>query len=216
MTIYERRYSMKQAEMIYLKDTVKSSNIFAGKYTYYVKEKANEDFEEDCVLYNKEDRAKLIFGSFTSIANGVRIIMPAANHSMNSISTYPFMAIKKDWYERASMRAEDMPVKGDTVIGNDVWIGRGATIMPGVKIGNGAVIGSMAVVAKDVPDYAIVAGNPARLIRYRFDQETIDFLNDLEWWDFSDEQIDEAIPFLTNLDLEESKAGLLKIKNRAK
>lgn len=114
------------------------------------------------------------------------------------------------------MRAEDMPVKGDTVIGNDVWIGRGATIMPGVKIGNGAVIGSMAVVAKDVPDYAIVAGNPARIIRYRFDQETIDFLNDLEWWDFSDEQIDEAIPFLTNLDLEESKAGLLKIKNRAK
>lgn len=110
------------------------------------------------------------------------------------------------------MTAADMPQKGDVIIGHDVWIGRDATILPGVAMRNGAVIGAKSVVTKDVPPYAIVGGNPAKIISYRFDKETISFLQDLEWGHFTEEQIDQAIPSLTSLDLEASKQALLPIK----
>lgn len=204
---------MTKSQNFYLKGTLRSKNISVGKYTYFAKEKLNEDFEEDYVLYNREGRSNLIIGNFTSIANGVEFIMPSANHAMESFSTFPFMTVNKKWFKKTSMTVEDMPQKGDTIVGHDVWIGRNATILPGVTIGNGAVIGSNAVVSKDVPDYAIVAGNPARIIRYRFSTEMITFLNELEWWHFSDAQLDQAVPYLTNLNLEKSKQALLNIKN---
>ncbi|MBM7642981.1 CatB-related O-acetyltransferase [Streptococcus loxodontisalivarius] len=203
---------MTANEMIFLKEQVKADNITVGAYTYYAKEREGENFEEDNVLYNIPGHGDLTIGNFCSLANGVQFIMSAANHSIASVSSYPFMLVKEKWRQNMGMTAADMPDKGDTIVGHDVWIGRDATIMPGVKIGNGAVIGSKAVVAKDIPDYAIAVGNPARVIKYRFDEETIAFLQDLEWWNFSEEELDEAMPYLTSVDLPASKQALAEIK----
>lgn len=201
-------------KMLLLKDHVTASNIKVGEYTYYGTDGQKDViFERDNVLYNFPGHGELIIGKFTSIANGVEFIMGAANHPISSFSTYIFGEYSTDWLQKQGMTKKDMPDKGDTVIGNDVWIGRKATIMPGVKIGDGAIIGAQAVVTKDVPAYAIVGGNPAKLIRYRFDETTIAFLKDLKWWDFSPKQLEQAIPYLSTLDLSTAKQKLLAIKN---
>ncbi len=206
--------SEKMKDMIYIKNTVKSPNIHIGDFTYYNNQgEENSDFEKDNVLYNVSGHGDLYIGKFTSIAYGVEIIMNAANHSTKSFSSYPFNLISENWASRLGMTKEDMPQKGDTIIGNDVWIGRKACIMPGIKIGNGAIIGSYSVVTKDVPPYAIVGGNPAKIIRFRFDEETIEFLENLKWWDFSPELVVEAIPYLTSIDIEKSKEELKKLKS---
>lgn len=203
-------------EMIYLKDTIHAQNVTVGDYTYYAKDREEEDFERDNILYNVSGHGRLEIGKFCSLANGIEIIMGAANHSIRSFSSYPFNLVKPEWRNHLGMTREDMPNKGDTVIGNDVWIGQKATIMPGVTIGNGAVIGSKAVVAKNIPPYAIAVGNPARVIKYRFDEETIAFLEKLKWWNFSEEQLNSAIPYLTSVHLEEAKEELMKIKQEMK
>lgn len=204
----------KDGKMIYLSEEKPVDGIHIGKYSYYGAE-GEEDFFEDNVLYHRPGHGELTIGNFCSIANGVQFIMGAANHSMQSFSSYPFIVVKEKWRKKMGMTAADMPQKGDTTVGHDVWIGRDATILPGVTVGNGAVIGAKSVVAKDVPPYAIVAGNPAKVIKYRFDEETIAFLQELEWWHFSEEQIDEAIPYLTSLDLEASKHALFQIKTKS-
>lgn len=203
----------ERRQMLYLKNAVQAKNIHIGEFTYYALERENEDFQRDNILYHFEGRGKLSIGKFCSIANGVEIIMGAANHSIASISSYPFNLISDKWSQKLGMTAADMPDKYSTMIGNDVWIGREATIMPGVTIGDGAVIGSQAVVAKDVPAYAIVVGNPAHIIRYRFDEETIAFLEDLKWWDFSPEQLDKAIPYLTSVHIKDCREALRQIKD---
>ncbi|MHB9781232.1 CatB-related O-acetyltransferase [Streptococcus sp. 10F2] len=203
-------------KMIFLKDVIEADNIEVGSYTYYAQECEEDDFERDHVLYNRKGHGKLKIGKFCSIANGVEIIMGAANHSMASISTYPFNIVKEKWAKNFGMTSEDMPDKGDTIIGHDVWIGQKATIMPGVRIGNGAVIGSKAVVAKDIPPYAIAVGNPVKVISYRFDENTIQFLETLKWWDLEEEMLDQAIPYLTSVHLEESKEALKKLIDQSK
>ncbi len=144
---------------------------------------------------------KLIIGKFCQIATGVRFIMNGGNHAINGISTFPFKICGGAW--------KDAPLegnyKGDTVIGNDVWIGNSVTIMPGVKIGDGAIIGTNSVVTKDVPDYTIVGGNPAKEIRKRFDDETIEFLVNLRWWDWPIEKITEHVNILATGDIEALK-----------
>lgn len=199
-------------KMIFLKDQIKAENVNIGAYTYYAQDREGEDFERDNILYNVGHHGRLIIGNFCSIANGVEIIMGAANHSIKSISSFPFNMVKEDWRLRLGMTRDDMPDKGDIRIGHDVWIGQKATIMPGVSIGNGAVIGSKAVVAKDIPPYAIAVGNPARVVKYRFDEETIAFLQELEWWYFSETVLDEAIPYLTTVHLDEAKEALSRLK----
>ncbi len=128
---------------------------------------------------------KLIIGKFCQIATGVRFIMNGGNHAVHGFSTFPFAAFGNEW--------RDVPLesqsKGDTVIGNDVWIGNSATIMPGVKIGDGAIIATNAVVTKNVDPFTIVGGNPAALIRKRFDDETIERLLKMKWWDWDIEKI---------------------------
>ena len=126
--------------------------------------------------------------------------MNGANHQMNAVSTFPFYTL--EGWEMNPPAPSDLPLKGDTVIGNDVWIGQNATIMPGVHIGDGAIIGANATVASDVQPYSIVAGNPARLIRKRFDDELIDLLEKFAWWNKSIEEINALIPILTSSDLE--------------
>lgn len=198
--------------MRYIKNTVKAKNIHIGEFTYYdTQGQVTADFERDNILYNVPGHGDLYIGKFCSIAYGVEIIMGAANHSMNSFSTYPFNLISKNWASRLGMTKEDMPDRGDTVIGNDVWIGRKTRIMPGVKIGDGAVIGSYSVVSKDIPPYTVAAGDPIKLIRPRFDAETIEFLKRIKWWDFTPAQLEAAIPYLSSVDLERSRRELAKI-----
>lgn len=204
----------KTKRMIYIKNTVKAPNVHIGDFTFYdTHGDLDDDFEQHHILYNIPGHGDLYIGKFVSIAKGVDFIMGAANHSSKSFSTYPFNLISQNWASKLGMGKDDMPNKGDTVVGNDVWIGRGAKIMPGVTIGDGAIIGSYAVVAKEVPPYAIVVGNPGKIVKMRFEESVIEFLEDIKWWDFSPENIDKAIPYLSSVDLEQSRKGLEAIKN---
>ncbi len=153
---------------------------------------------------------KLIIGKFCQIAAGVEFVMNGANHQMNAVSTFPFYTLEGWDMELPAMN--NLPLKGDTVIGNDVWIGQHAVILPGVHIGDGAIIGANSVVGSDVEPYTIVVGNPAKVLRKRFDDELIGLLLRFKWWDKSVDEINALIPILTCSDLnsvrEELKARL--------
>lgn len=180
----------------YINNIIKNPNVIIGDYTYYNCEKNVENFEKDCILcHYKEFGDKLIIGKFCSIGENVKFMMNAANHNLTSISTYPFTAIC-DCNSGVNVKhLSELPNKGDTIIGNDVWIGMNTLIMPGVHIGDGAVIGANSVVAKNVEPYTIVAGNPIKEIRKRFSQEEIKILLDVKWWNWDIEKI------LKNLDV---------------
>ncbi|KRK98626.1 streptogramin A resistance protein [Secundilactobacillus odoratitofui DSM 19909 = JCM 15043] len=190
--------------MTVLTQSFKADNLFVGRYTFY----DGSDFETDCVRYNVPGHGNLKIGSFCSIAANVQFMMGASNHSMNSFSTYAFGVVNSDWGQRLGMTKADMPVKGDTVIGNDVWIGRGAVIMPGVHIGDGAVIGAYSLVTKDVAPYTIVGGNPAHVIRTRFDETMVAFLERFQWWQLSDELLPLVIPYVSDVNQERALMGL--------
>jgi virginiamycin A acetyltransferase len=181
---------------IYVKPTISNPNIIVGDFTYM----ADKEFESHVTHLYEWNNDKLIIGKFCQIASGVEFIMNGANHQMNAVSTFPFYTLE-GWNMNAPS-IEDLPLKGDTIIGNDVWIGQNATILPGVHIGDGAIIGANSVVGSDVEAYTIVAGNPARLIRKRFDDELTSLLLNYKWWDQSIEDIQELIPIITNHDLE--------------
>ena len=186
----------------YVKPTIKNPQIIVGDFTYI----ADSDFESHVTHLYEWNGDRLIIGKFCQIAAGVEFVMNGANHQMNAVSTFPFFTLE-GWNASAPQKS-DMPLKGDTVIGNDVWIGQNATIMPGVHIGDGAIIGTNSLVSKDVEPYTIVAGNPIRVIRKRFDDELIDLLERFKWWDKSIEEINNLIPILTNGDLEKVRAEL--------
>ena len=189
---------------IYVKPTISNPNITVGDFTYI----ADSEFESHITNFYPWSRDKLIIGKFCQIACGVEFMMNDANHQMNAVSTYPFYTI--EGWNMEVPKAEDMPYKGNTVIGNDVWIGQNALILPGVHIGNGAIIGANSVVGKNVESYSIVAGNPAKEIRKRFDEELIDLMEKFKWWDRDIETINSLIPILTSSDLEAVKAELKK------
>ena len=190
---------------IYVKPTIKNSNIIVGDFTYI----ADSEFENHVSHHYEWNGDRLIIGKFCQIASGVEFIMNGANHQMNAVSTFPFYTLEGWNMNPPSM--DDLPLKGDTVIGNDVWIGQNAVILPGVHIGDGAIIGANSVVGKTVAPYAIVVGNPAREIRNRFDDELIDLLLQFKWWDKTVEEIDGLIPILTCSDLEKSKVEIKKL-----
>ena len=152
---------------------------------------------------------KLIIGKFCQIAAGIKIIMNGANHQMNAASTFPFY-IFEGW-EQNSPLMKDLSPRGNTVIGNDVWIGENVTILPGVTIGDGAIIGTESIVGSDVGPYTIVAGNPAKTIRKRFDNELTELLLAIKWWNLPIPTINELIPALSNSNIEESKTQLRKL-----
>lgn len=187
---------------IYVKPTIKNPNIIVGEFTYI----ADSDFESHVTHHYEWNNDKLIIGKFCQIAAGVEFVMNGANHQMNAVSTFPFYTL--EGWDMKTPAAADMPYKGDTVIGNDVWIGQNAVILPGVHIGDGAIIGLNSVVAGDVPPYTIVAGNPAKKIRKRFDDELIELMLRFKWWDKSIEEINSLIPLLSSGDLEYVKAEL--------
>ena len=188
--------------LTFVKPAVKNQNIIVGDFTYI----ADSDFESHVTHHYDFIGDKLIIGKFCQIAAGVEFVMNGANHQMNAATTYPFY-IFGTWEQPAPAQS-DLPLKGDTVIGNDVWIGQNVTILPGVHIGDGAIIGANSVVASDVAPYTIVAGNPAKLIRKRFDDELTALLLKFKWWDKSVEEINSLIPVLTSSDLKKVKAEL--------
>lgn len=188
--------------LTYIRPTITNPNIIIGDFTYF----ADTDFEKHVTHHYDFIGDKLIIGKFCQIAAGVEFVMNGANHQMSGVSTYPFY-IFGTW-EQSIPQQKDMPLKGDTVIGNDVWIGQNSTILPGVHIGDGAIIGLNSVVAKDVPPYTIFAGNPAKFIRKRFDDELIDLLLKLKWWEKSVEEINNLIPILSSRNLESVKTKI--------
>lgn len=188
-----------------MRPTIKNPNIIVGEFTYF----SDVDFERHVTHLYDWNGDKLIIGKFCQIAAGVEFVMNGANHQMNALSTFPFY-IFEGWDMEAPAKME-LPLKGDTVVGNDVWIGQNATILPGVHIGDGAIIGLNSVVTSDVEPYTIVAGNPARPVRKRFDGELIEMIERLRWWDKSIEEINALIPLLTCGDLERVKGELSRM-----
>lgn len=192
-------YPMRDHRRVcFIKNFVKSPNIIVGDYSYYDDPIDPEGFERN-VLYNY-GREKLIIGKFCAIAANVKFIMNGANHKLDGISTYPFPAFGNGW-EKAMDKLINLPSRGDTIIGNDVWIGYEAVIMPGVKIGDGAVIAAKSVVVKDIPPYVIVGGNPASLIKQRFSESEIQMLLEIKWWDWEIEKITRNIHLIMESDI---------------
>jgi virginiamycin A acetyltransferase len=181
--------------LCFLKNIVKNPHIIVGDYTYYDDFENVENFEKNVKYHFDFVGDKLIIGKFCMIASDVTFIMNGANHLSKSITSYPFDIFGNGWEH--AMEGKSYPNKGDTVIGNDVWIGYQATIMPGVKVGDGAIIATKAVVVKDVAPYSIVGGNPAKEIGKRFSDEEIAKLLELQWWDWSIEKITANVEKLT-------------------
>ena len=190
---------------IYIKPTIKNKNNIVGDFSYI----ADSDFESHVTHHYEWNNDKLIIGKFCQIASGVEFVMNGANHQMNAVSTFPFYTL--EGWKQTPPTQNDLPIKGDTIIGNDVWIGQNATILPGVHIGDGAIIGANSVVGSDVQAYTVVVGNPAKALRKRFDEELIDIMEKLKWWDKSIEEINNLIPLLTNSNLEYVKEELKKL-----
>lgn len=201
----------------FLKNVITAPNITVGDYTYYDDPVDPAGFERNNVLFNyPEFGDRLIIGKFCSIAAGVKFIMGPANHRISSVTTYPVQVFGGVWAEKAPPHLSQLPFKGDTVVGSDVWIGRESVIMPGVKIGDGAIIAAYSVVAKDIPPYAVAGGNPARVIKKRFDdEELLNILLRLRWWDLPGEELSELVPMLYSPDLGAVKEELRGMLNRA-
>ncbi|MBK1839467.1 type B chloramphenicol O-acetyltransferase [Azospirillum sp. YIM B02556] len=186
---------------IRLEMQVTNPNISVGRYSYYSGYYHGHGFD-DCARFLLPDDGvdKLMIGSFCSIGSGAAFIMAGnQGHRSDWISTFPFF-----WMPEVPAFAgaqNGYRPAGDTVIGNDVWIGSEAIIMPGITIGDGAVIGTRSLVTRDVAPYAIVGGNPARVIRKRFDDSLVALLLEMTWWDWSDDQLQDAMPILTSGDI---------------
>ncbi|QKZ14066.1 CatB-related O-acetyltransferase [Spirosoma sp. KUDC1026] len=181
--------------LCFLKNVVNHPQISIGDYTYYDDFDSVENFQKNVRYLFDFTGDRLTIGKFCMIASGVEFIMNGANHLVNAVTSYPFAIFGGDWAN--AMDGKSYPTKGDTVIGNDVWIGYRASILPGVTIGDGSIIGSYSVVTRDVPPYSIVGGNPARVIRSRFDEATRTALLATRWWDWPIDRITRYAAYLT-------------------
>lgn len=186
--------------LVFLKNIITRPNIIVGDYTYYDDTTDPYNFEKNVLYHFDFIGDKLIIGRFCAIACGAKFIMNGGNHEIAPVSTFPFGIFGHGWevINEGADLTQKYPSKGDTIIGNDVWIGHDAALMPGVKVGNGAVIATRSVVTKDVPDYAIVGGNPAQIIRMRYDDSTIQRLLSIAWWNWSAEHITRNIKLINS------------------
>ena len=194
----------KIKQIVFIKNVITNPNIIVGDYTYYADISGAEKFEEHVTHHYDFIGDKLIIGKFCAIAKGIEFVMNGANHRMNCVTTYPFSIMLNGW-EQFTPTLEDLPLKGDTVVENDVWIGQNVTVMPGIHIGNGAIIAANSVVTKDVPDYCIAGGNPCKIIRKRFDDELIAYLLNLKWWNWSTGKIFRNMAALTSGNIDKIK-----------
>ena len=206
MTIPDKKIYPRTNDLdtVYLKSVITKPNIIVGDYSMYNDFVSDpRQFENNNVLYHYPiNNDRLIIGKFCSIACGAKFLFTSANHTLRSLSTYPFPLFFEEWEMDKKQVASAWDNKGDIVIGNDVWIGYEAIILSGVNIGDGAIIGARAVVTKDVPAYTVVGGIPAKEIKKRFDAETIDKLQQIQWWDWSFEKIQQILPYLMNREVD--------------
>ena len=194
----------KIPSLCFIKNVIKNPNIIVGEYTYYDDIDGAENFESHVTHHYDFIGDKLIIGKFCAIAKGIEFIMSGANHRIDSITTYPFNIMGNGW-EKSAPSLSDLKLKGDTIIGNDVWIGQNVTILPAVHIGDGAIIGANSVVAKDIPPYSVAAGNPCEVKRKRFDEDLIEYLLKIKWWNWDTEKIFKNMEALCSGDLSKIK-----------
>ena len=191
------------SQTIYLKNAVQGPYVEIGEFTIYndfVRDP--REFQRNNVLYHYPVNGdRLVIGKYCSIACGARFLMNSANHALGSLSNYVFPIFYEEW-DHGMQVTEAWDRRGDIVIGNDVWIGYEAVILSGVTIGDGAVVAARSVVTRDVEPYTIVGGVPARPIRRRFDEETIDALLELRWWDWPPEKLTGSLRAIQAGDLE--------------
>lgn len=197
MTISEKKIYPRTGDdqTVYLKNVITDPGILVGEYTMY-NDFVNDPkaFQENNVLYHYPvNRDRLVIGKFCSIACGAKFLFTSANHTMKSLSTYPFPLFFEEWGMDKANVTDAWDHKGDIVIGNDVWIGYEAVVLSGVTIGDGAIIGARAVVTKDIAPYTIVAGIPAKPVRKRFSEEAVSLLLEIKWWEWPYERIRENL-----------------------
>lgn len=189
----------------YIKNVITRPTIMVGEYTYYDDPVDSEGFEKHVTHHYDFNGDRLIIGKFCAIGKGVEFIMNGANHRMCSVTTYPFNIMGGGW-EKSTPALEDLPLKGDTVVGNDVWFGQNVTVLPGIHIGDGVIIAANSVVAKDVPPYCVAGGNPSRVIRQRFNEDLTAYLLELKWWDWPADKIFRNLDALCSGDLSRIQA----------
>lgn len=193
----------------YIRNLPARPNVEIGDYTYYSDNTHSPELFYDHIQHHYEFMGdRLIIGKFCAIAEGITFIMNGANHRMDGLSTYPFNIFGGGW-EKVQPTFDQLPFKGDTVIGNDVWLGQNVTVMPGVHIGNGAIVATNSTVVKDVEPYTIVGGNPARPIRKRFSDEMIALLQELKWWDWEEQYLFEHLEQIVSANTPEAVRTLM-------
>lgn len=188
------------SQLVFLKHFITAPNIFVGDYTYYDDARFGpEKFEELNILYNYDfKKVKLVIGKFCALASGTKFML-TGDHKLDAISTYPFPIFGNGWEKAFDIHA--LPVKGDIIVGNDVWFGYDSFVRGGVNIGDGAIIASRSVVVKDVPPYTIVGGNPAKILKMRFSDSDIERLLKLSWWDWEVDKIGRHLKAICQLDI---------------
>jgi virginiamycin A acetyltransferase len=200
------RYPLAEhSRLVYLKNIITNPNIIVGDYTYYDDFENPENFERNVLYHFDFEGDQLIIGKFCCIASDVKFIMNGGNHPTDLFTTYPFGIFGAGW---EPAMPDVWPSKGDTVVGNDVWIGYGATIMPGVRIGDGAIVAAMSVVTRNVESYTIVGGNPANPIRQRFEPAVIQELLEIRWWDWGIEKITRNLKAICGKDIDALRATI--------
>jgi virginiamycin A acetyltransferase len=191
-------------QICFIQNTVSNPNIIIGDYTYYDDPDDSENFDRNVLYHFPFVGDRLIIGKFCALARGITFIMNGANHKLDGFSTYPFQIFGNGW-ENVTPQAGELPYKGDTVIGNDVWIGYEAVVMPGIQIGDGAIVAAKSVVVGNVPPYTIVGGNPAKPIRQRFEDDVIQSLIEVAWWNWDIAKITRNLKAIVAADIENLK-----------
>ncbi|MFE7562290.1 CatB-related O-acetyltransferase [Kitasatospora sp. NPDC057500] len=195
----------EQPRVVLLRPLVTSPLIEVGEFTYYDDPEDPTAFETRNVLYHYGPE-RLVIGRYCALGTGVRFIMNGANHRTDGPSTFPFPIMGGPWAAHFDLLT-DLPNRGDTVVGHDVWLGNGVTVMPGVRIGHGAIVATGSVVTTDIPPYAIAGGNPARVIRHRYDEEEIARLLAIAWWNWPPAHITAHVRTIMSGTIEELEAA---------
>jgi virginiamycin A acetyltransferase len=188
-------------QICFIQNTVSNPNIVVGDYTYYDDPEDSENFERNVLYHFPFIGDCLIIGKFCALATGVKFIMNGANHKLDGFSTYPFQIFGNGW-EKVTPQTGELPSKGDTTIGNDVWIGYEAVMMPGVQVGDGAIVAAKSVVVSDLSPYTIVGGNPAKPIRQRFEEDVVRALIEVAWWNWDIEKITRNLEKIVAADID--------------